>query len=78
VDLSAIRCPVLNIIADNDTIAPPKSSEILNSLVSSPDKEIARFPVGHIGLSTSSRGVKQIWPHIAGWLGARSEALPAP
>lgn len=72
VDLGHIRCPLLNIIAENDTIAPPKSSEILNEKVSSEDKELMRFPVGHIGLSTSSRGPKQIWPAIAKWLAARS------
>lgn len=73
VDLGQIRCSLLNIIADNDTIAPPKSSEILNEKVGSSDKEIMRFPVGHIGLSTSSRGPKQIWPAIAKWLAARSD-----
>jgi polyhydroxyalkanoate synthase subunit PhaC len=73
VDLSRISAPLLNIIADNDTIAPPKSSEILNTLVSSADKEIMRFPVGHIGLSTSSKGPKQIWPKIAGWMAKHSE-----
>ena len=64
---------LLNVIADNDTIAPPSSSEPLNEVVGSADKEIMRFPVGHIGLSTSSKGPKQIWPKIAGWLAARSE-----
>lgn len=73
VDLSAIRCPVLNILAEKDVIAPPRSSEVLNERVSSTDKEILRFPVGHIGLSTSSRGPKQIWPAIAGWIAKRSE-----
>ncbi|HSN97520.1 MAG TPA: alpha/beta fold hydrolase [Candidatus Nanopelagicales bacterium] len=73
VDLSRIKAPLLNLIAENDTIAPPKSSEILNTLVSSTDKEIMRFPVGHIGLSTSSKGPKQIWPKVAGWIAARSE-----
>jgi polyhydroxyalkanoate synthase len=73
VDLRNIRVPLLNLIAENDTIAPPKSSEILNKLVSSTDKEIMRFPVGHIGLSTSSKGPKQIWPKVADWIAAHSE-----
>jgi polyhydroxyalkanoate synthase subunit PhaC len=73
VDLSKIKVPLLNIIADNDTIAPPKSSEILNGLVSSTDKELMRFPVGHIGLSTSSKGPKQIWPKISGWIAKHSD-----
>jgi polyhydroxyalkanoate synthase len=77
VDLKNIKGGVLNIIAENDSIAPPKSSEVLNDLVGSTDKETLRFPVGHIGLSTSSKGPKQIWPKIAGWIAARSESLPA-
>src|SRR5262249_12500600 len=68
VDLANIRCPLLNIIADNDTIAPPSSSEPLNGAVSSSDKQTMRFPVGHIGLSTSSKGPRQIWPKIADWI----------
>ncbi|MDI1430880.1 alpha/beta fold hydrolase [Polyangium sorediatum] len=77
VDLSTIQVPLLNIIADNDTIAPPKSSEILNTIVRSTDKEIMRFPVGHIGLSTSSKGPKQIWPKVAGWIAKRSDPWTA-
>lgn len=73
VDLRKVSCPLLNIIADNDTIAPPSSSEPLNEVVSSTDKQILRFPVGHIGLSTSSKGPKQIWPRVADWIAARSE-----
>jgi polyhydroxyalkanoate synthase subunit PhaC len=75
VDLGKIRCALLSVIAENDTIAPPKSSEALSRLVSSTDKETLRFPVGHIGLSASSKGPKLIWPKIAGWIGARSERL---
>jgi len=75
VDLGKIACPVLSVIADNDTIAPPKSSEALDRLVSSTDKETLRFPVGHIGLSSSSKGPKHIWPKIAAWIGARSQPL---
>jgi polyhydroxyalkanoate synthase subunit PhaC len=75
VDLGKIRCALLNVIAENDTIAPPKSSEALSRLVSSTDQETFRFPVGHIGLSTSSKGPKLLWPKIAGWIEARSERL---
>lgn len=75
VDLANIVCPVLSILAENDPIAPPKSSEILNARVGSSDKEIMRFPVGHIGLSTSSKGPKLIWPKVAQWIGQRSELL---
>ncbi len=75
VNLGNIVCPVLNIVAENDTIAPPKSSEMLNTLIKSTDNEIMRFPVGHIGLSTSSKGPKLIWPKVAQWIGQRSVVL---
>jgi polyhydroxyalkanoate synthase len=75
VDLGNIECPVLTIIAENDPIAPPKSSEILNTLVKSSDKEIMRFSVGHIGLSTSSKGPKVIWPKVAAWMANRSAPM---
>ena len=76
VDLGRIACPLLTLIAENDTIAPPRSSEILSRLVGSTDQETMRFPVGHIGLSTSSKGPKLIWPKIAAWIAERSEPLP--
>ena len=72
VDLANIHTPLLTIIAENDTIAPPKSSELLPTLVSSTDTDIFRFKAGHIGLSTSSKGRKQFWPKIAEWIEHRS------
>ena len=75
VDLAQIRCPLLTLIAENDTIAPPASSTALDAKVGSTDKTTLRFPVGHIGLSTSSKGPKQIWPKVAGWIAAHSEPL---
>lgn len=75
VDLGELRCPLLTLIAENDTIAPPPSSEALLGVVGSTDKTLMRFPVGHIGLSTSSKGPKQIWPKIAGWIAAHSDPL---
>lgn len=75
VDLGELRCPLLNLIAENDSIAPPPSSEALMKVVGSTDKTLMRFPVGHIGLSTSSKGPKQIWPKVADWIAAHSEPL---
>lgn len=75
VDLGDYKGALLNLIAENDTIAPPPSSEALMSVIGSTDKTLMRFPVGHIGLSTSSKGPKQIWPKIAGWIAAHSDPL---
>lgn len=76
VELGNIHCPLLTLIADNDTIAPPPASTALEGKVGSVDKTTLRFPVGHIGLSTSSKGPRQIWPRIAAWIAAHSEPLP--
>lgn len=75
VDLSRIRASLLNIIAEHDTIALPPMSEPLNQLVGSPDTQTVRFPVGHIGLSASSKSPLKVWPAIADWIAARSRPM---
>jgi polyhydroxyalkanoate synthase len=74
VDLGRIACPVLNIIAEQDNIAPPAMSEpLLDLLVGAKDRETMRFPVGHIGLSASSKAPVKVWPHVSGWMAQRSQ-----
>jgi polyhydroxyalkanoate synthase len=75
VDLGRITCSLLNIIAEQDTIAPPAMSEPLPGLVGSKDRETRRYPVGHIGLSASSKGPAQVWPSITAWIAARSQPV---
>lgn len=73
VDLRKISCPVLNLIAEHDHLVPPASSRVFNDLISSKDKETIIFPTGHIGLSVSSKSLKDLWPKVGEWLIARSE-----
>jgi polyhydroxyalkanoate synthase len=75
VDLSRMRASLLNVIAEHDTIALPPMSEPLNGLVGSQDTQTLRFPVGHIGLSASSKSPTKVWPAISGWIAARSREL---
>jgi polyhydroxyalkanoate synthase subunit PhaC len=76
VDLGRISCPVLNIIAEHDNIAPPAMSEpLLGLLEGSEDRELMRFPVGHIGLSASSKAPVKVWPRVATWVEQRSRPL---
>jgi polyhydroxyalkanoate synthase len=75
VELSRIRASLLNIIAEQDTIALPPMSEPLPKLVASPDAQTVRFPVGHIGLSASSKSPTKVWPAIASWIAARSRPM---
>lgn len=73
VNLRKIECPVLNLIAEKDHLVPPATSIILENLISSKDKETIVFPTGHIGLSVSSKSLKELWPRVAKWLAERSK-----
>jgi len=73
VNLKKIKCPVLNLVAENDHLVPPASSIPFNDLVGSEDKELIVFPTGHIGLSVSGKCHKELWPRVANWLIERSK-----
>ncbi|TCO77978.1 class III poly(R)-hydroxyalkanoic acid synthase subunit PhaC [Marinisporobacter balticus] len=72
VNLKNINMPVLNIYAEYDHLVSPASSKALNDLISSKDKELCSFPVGHIGMYVSSKSQKQMSPKLAKWLIDRS------
>jgi len=72
VDLGQLRANLLTVIAEGDHITPPCQSEAILSKVASRDKEIFHVPGGHIGIMAGSGAHKRTWPHIDGWLGARS------
>jgi polyhydroxyalkanoate synthase subunit PhaC len=72
VDLSRIHANLLTVIAEGDHITPPCQSEAIMSKVSSADKELFRIAGGHIGIMAGSGAAKYTWPHISGWLAARS------
>ena len=72
VHLKDIKCPVLNLIAENDHLVPPASSIVFNDLISSKDKKTVVFPAGHIGLSVSGKSLKALWPEAADWIIERS------
>jgi len=79
VDLGAITCAVLNIVAQMDHICAPKSASVLNQLVSSADKQLVILPGGHVGIVSGTGARKYLWPTIGDWLAARSgeaELLP--
>lgn len=72
VDLAKIRASVLDVIAGADHITPPCQSDALLEKISSHDKEVYRIPGGHIGMMAGSSAHRTTWPHIEGWLSARS------
>jgi polyhydroxyalkanoate synthase len=72
VDLKRLRANLLTVIAEGDHLTPPCQSETILPQVGSTDAEIYRVRGGHIGIMAGSGAHKQTWPHIDGWLGARS------
>ncbi len=72
-NLSAIAIPLLNIVGEQDDLTPPASSIPLNNAVSSKDKQLLRFPVGHVELCISAEAHEKLWPQAVKWLQQLSE-----
>jgi len=72
VDLKRLRANLLTVIAEGDHITPPCQSEAILEKISSTDTEVYRVTGGHIGIMAGSGASKHTWPHIDGWLAARS------
>jgi len=68
VDLKNIRCPLLTIAADRDTICPAKAARALDDLSGSSDKESIVVPGGHVGAVVGSRAQTVLYPAIGRWL----------
>lgn len=72
IDLSKIRVPVLNIVAEEDHLVSPQCSVALNDSVSSLDKRLMHFHTGHVGLIASSYSQNNVLPKVGQWLRVRS------
>ncbi len=75
VNLRNIRCPVLNLIAENDHLVPPNQSLTFNDAVSSTDRQTIQFPAGHIGMAVGGKAHKDLWPRVCKWLAERSDPV---
>jgi len=73
VDLSTIKVPLLNIIAEEDHLVSPECSAPLNDVVSSTDKRLMKFHTGHVGLIASLYSQNNVLPKVGQWLMARSQ-----
>ncbi|HEY3352637.1 MAG TPA: alpha/beta fold hydrolase [Polyangia bacterium] len=76
VDLGAIRCPVLTVCAEKDTICPPAAARALNEHCGSADQQVLMVPGGHVGAVVGSKAVKVLYPGISAWLREKL-AVPA-
>ena len=72
VELSSIRCSVLNVAGLRDTVAPLPQVEPTVDLLGSEDAENLLFDAGHLGLMASPLGRRMVWPALAEWLRPRS------
>ena len=73
IDLSKIRVPLLNIVAEEDHLVSPQCSVALNDSVSSLDKRLMHFHTGHVGLIASSYSQNNVLPKVGHWLRVRSQ-----
>jgi polyhydroxyalkanoate synthase len=73
VDLSNIRAPLLNIVAQYDHIVAQSQSESIMDLISSEDKELRVIPSTHVGIMASGRARYKLWPEVVEWLAPRSD-----
>lgn len=71
VNLASIRCPVLTIAAERDTICPMPAARALNEACGSADKEFIVVHGGHVGAVVGSRAPKVLYPAMRDWLTSR-------
>jgi polyhydroxyalkanoate synthase len=71
VDLGAITCPALAIVADRDVICPCDSATALVTHVASKDTHVLRVPGGHVGAVVGSRAAGEMYPALVEWLRPR-------
>jgi polyhydroxyalkanoate synthase len=71
VNLKDIKCPVLNIYAQDDHLVPPSGSKPLGKYVGTKDYTDLSFKGGHIGIYVSGAAQALVPPSIGKWLNAR-------
>jgi polyhydroxyalkanoate synthase len=68
VRLADIRCPVLNIAASRDQIAPRPTTSIVTKRVGSPDASEILIEGGHVGIVVGRSASQNLWPKVGTWL----------
>jgi polyhydroxyalkanoate synthase len=71
VDLGAIDCPVLTVVASHDTICPPASARALAAQSSSSDVEEVCVPGGHVGAVVGAAAAHTLYPKLTSWLSSK-------
>jgi polyhydroxyalkanoate synthase len=68
VRLASIRCPVLNIAASRDQIAPRATTSIVTNRVGSEDASEILIEGGHVGIVVGRTASQNLWPRVGIWL----------
>jgi len=71
VELGAIECPLLTVVASRDGICPPDAATVLNDQSSSEDQEVFMMPGGHVGSVVGSKAPRLLYPKVAQWITER-------
>ena len=74
VDLTNVKCPVLNVVGTHDQVAVPESSLKLLDLLGSSDKRTLALDYGHLTIAVGSGAKEDFWRESVAWLGARSRS----
>ncbi len=72
VRLADIRCPLLNVAAAEDEIAPRSTTSAIMCLTSSVDAQEIILKGGHVGVVVGRAARTALWPQVTDWLAARS------
>jgi polyhydroxyalkanoate synthase len=68
VDLGAIRCPVMTVATERDTICPPAAARALNERCGSEDERLLMVPGGHVGAVVGGKARTVLYPELSKWL----------
>ncbi len=68
VSLEQISCPLLNVAASGDEIAPRPTTRAIMRLTSSPDAEEIVLHGGHVGIVVGRAARTALWPRVTDWL----------
>jgi polyhydroxyalkanoate synthase subunit PhaC len=72
VNLSNIRCAVLNVSGKWDYVVPPSQTKATTALACGPDQESVSLAAGHVGMLVGPAAVESLWPRLQEWLAPRS------
>jgi polyhydroxyalkanoate synthase subunit PhaC len=72
VDISNIRCAVLNVSGKWDCTVPSAQTKATTARASGPDKEDVSVNAGHVGMLVGPAAVGSLWPRLRDWLAPRS------